>query len=257
MIVNITKANYLFPIYVSAQEERRSSSMSSIIQLPCLTRNVQTDDCPELPVRADGKIECSRCEELIPVGDGGLVNFRKNHWRKGPCNRGYAIAKEKKATAKGVSFLAGFLKPKAPAIPPTVSSPRPIEIASAPSSLSHYKTHTTTTQSPPALRELERLAASLPSQHSTSTNPFAALSNPEAIAPNLAGDDLWEVLNPLVHGVFGYGMDAKGAVELIEKGGREGVGYFVGFVQHFIERGLVFGLMEGKVDLLAAAMKWM
>jgi hypothetical protein len=36
--------------------------MSQISKLPYLTCNVQTNECPDLPIRVDGKIECARCE---------------------------------------------------------------------------------------------------------------------------------------------------------------------------------------------------
>jgi hypothetical protein len=80
--------------------------------------------------------------------------------------------------------------------------------------------------------------------------------NPENVIND--GEDVWEILNPMVHQAFGYGANVEDApVEFLKAlavSGKFGIDGFYHFMKYFVQhRGLSESLLESKVDLLIRA----
>jgi hypothetical protein len=84
-------------------------------------------------------------------------------------------------------------------------------------------------------------------------HPLAIFSgNPaDHIDANL--DDWEDILNPMMHRAFGYGATAEVLAGLVRRG-KYGLDGFCQFMGYFVaHRGLQGGLLEGKVNVLLAA----
>ena len=67
--------------------------------------------------------------------------------------------------------------------------------------------------------------------------------------PSLNGDELWEVVNPLLKEALGWGVE--GNMDDIIRRGRNGLDGLANFVKHFVvKRGVSIGLFEGKLSYL-------
>jgi hypothetical protein len=218
-------------------------------------------DAPNINV-INGSADCPRCGENIPLGNGGEANFWMNHWMKARCKHTYETRDKKNLLTKSKKQgnLFSFLKPKATNVPPITAAPTPLKDLSPSPPSSAYDIPTQATALSPALQLLEELALSLPLHDTTDASAFDVLRNPSAALMDATsnGDELWEQLNPIVHGAFGYGLDVEGTATMIESVGGDGVTWFCQFVTYFVkERGVTYGLFEPKVELLKEAIETM
>lgn len=96
---------------------------------------------------------------------------------------------------------------------------------------------------------IKRLPGSIP--EASEYDKLAIFSGNPAIHdnPSLKGDELWEVVNPLLKEVLGWGME--GDMDDIIRRGKNGLDGLANFVKHFVvKRGVSLGLFEGKLSYL-------
>jgi hypothetical protein len=210
----------------------------------------------------NGSADCPRCGETVPLGNGGEGNFWLNHWMKTKCNNTYETRDKRNPLTKPKKQgnLFGFLKPKAPYVPPTAAAPTPLQdpSASPDPSVLVAANPVTTISSLKALQDLSILLP--PAPISTPSSVFDVFGEPVAALEDAItqGDELWERLNPLIHGVFGYGMVIDEVAVKIKAVGRDGIGKFCEFVRYFVEeRGVSYELFESKVELVKEGIRTM
>ena len=81
-------------------------------------------------------------------------------------------------------------------------------------------------------------------------NRSAALS----VCADVPRDEVWENINPSLDRLLGFGRSQQDIVAMI-RGGHEGLHGFYEYLEVLVEQGgVVGGLLEGKIDVLIAAM---
>jgi hypothetical protein len=220
----------------------------------------------DLEVR-DGKVRCPVCDKDIKVGMGGLQNFRKQHnpGVSKACKLG--LEKKRKATHQQSQprLLSFFTKQPRDMVPPTV--PTPTRVIAYDRESTSSGPHVTPIQAPVILKQASR---TLPASGTLALTLLATLEKeignlqalPEAsehdeiavfaqsIPTDLAKDDAWEYLDPLLNRLLGFNRTAESISEAL-RGGERGlmamVRYLKAFVGHYQIDG---GLLEGKIKRL-------
>jgi hypothetical protein len=219
---------------------------------------------------AEGWAVCPDCLTRINCGPSGLGNLKKQHQGTKVCKETQARLSKKGKKKRDGNILSFFTKPKAAPVPSTVNHSKPVQShtlppAASPSAISnaHWQAPAPTTI--PVLKPvlepiisdflakfhnlIERLPDSIPEASEYDKLAIFA-GNPAAHDnPSLEGDELWEVVNPLLKEALGWAME--GNMDEIIRRGRNGLDGLANFVKHFVvKRGVSIGLFEGKLSYL-------
>jgi hypothetical protein len=207
---------------------------------------------------AEGWAICPDCLTRVNCGPSGLGNLEKQH-------RGTKICKEKQARLnkeakkkRDGNILSFFKKPKAAPVPSTVSHSKLVQSYKVP-----HTVNPAISQSPEGPEPIitggnflekfhnliQRLPDSIPEASEYDKLAFLSGNPADHDNPNLKGDELWEVVNPLLKEALGWGME--GNMDEIIRRGRNGLDGLENFMKHFVvKRGVSIGLFEGKLSYL-------
>ena len=108
------------------------------------------------------------------------------------------------------------------------------------------------------LQYLQELSAALPASApmGKQQDDLGAFGeSPSQLANGLAGDELWERIDPMLNKVLGYGCTVKELAKTITKGRYGVIGLHNTFVWLALEGGIAPALLEGKLTMLVEATK--
>jgi hypothetical protein len=162
---------------------------------------------------AEGWAVCPDCLTRINCGPSGLGNLEKQH-------RGTKICKEKQARLnkeakkkRDGNILSFFNKPKAAPVPSTVSHSKPVQSYKMPPAVSQAPApkratiHALKPVPKPIITDdflekfhnlIQRLPESIPEASEYDKLAFLSGNPADHDNPSLKGDELWEVVNPLL-----------------------------------------------------------
>jgi len=202
------------------------------------------------------------------VGKGGIQNFLKQHKPGSSKACQLTLEKKNKASVHQQSqpgLLSYFTKEPKALVPPAVSIPTPV-IAYAMESTSQcsrsHVTEVTPRTALPApnihtvnvLAMLEKAVGNLPELPDACESDEIAVFA-ESIPTDLAREDAWEHLDPMLNRFLGFGKtDASIYDEL--RGGARGLAAMVQYLKDFTSRYQIDGaLLEGKIQRLVNVIK--
>ena len=193
--------------------------------------------------------------------------------------RGHMVGGQNK---KKDGSLLTFFAPQDPHVPPTVIAPplvhprvykhgsaspppsrgnSPSELRTTAISTSNLASSNCCTVAKQVLLCLHEQIKSIPDMVplADDTHPLAAFVANPANHVSLDQDDWEDVLNPMMHRAFGYGVGVESREELrgLARRGDYSLDGFYRFMEYFVvHRRLQGGLLEGKVELLLAAIRF-
>ncbi|KAI3998057.1 hypothetical protein K525DRAFT_275669 [Schizophyllum commune Loenen D] len=217
----------------------------------------------DVQVQPDGHVTCPRCHRKVNCGHGGLTNLVTQHWRSKRCKE-TAITKGK--TPAISTFFPTISKTTATTyVPSRTKTPPPV--------LGEQSTSSPQQSTPLRLPQSSRPAAGRQHAQQLLNRLRTKIERmPDDIPLSVHGDELykfvssdftvdspseaWEVLDPALNRVFGYGVTTESVAAIIRRGeyGMLGV---VQILEMFVENyeGIEGGLLEGKVQCMIEAIE--
>ncbi|KAL1658019.1 hypothetical protein GGF50DRAFT_68089, partial [Schizophyllum commune] len=217
----------------------------------------------DVRVQTDGYVICPRCHRKVNCGHGGLTNLVTQHWRSKKCKEA-AITKNR--TTAISSFFPIISKTTAATyVPSRVKTPPPVLTAPSTSSAKHM-TNLCPPQSPclaPGRQYARQLLNRLRTKIESMPDTIPLSANGDKLHEFVSGDftvnspaEAWEVLDPALNRIFGYGTTAESAAAIIRRGdyGMSGV---VRIMEIFVENyeGIDGALLEGKIQCMVEAIE--
>lgn len=188
-------------------------------------------------VQADGNITCPRCARKVNCGQGGLTNLVTQHWASKGCKD---IARLKASTQPISSFFARVSKTKAIPTPIPSRAQAPLRIQAGPPSSTIPKPSTRLSAPP---------AEGMPSLDPGKQHAHDLLRALRAAIDRLPDSaEAWEVLDPALNRLFGYGATVESVASIVRRGdsGMLGVHRIIkAFVDDY--EGIGGALLEGKM----------
>lgn len=270
--------SYLFLVRNDSEWQRGANRFGSTNSIRNVTRKLNIDLCIQskhhsgLIVGDDGKVLCPDCQTPIGVGRGGIRNYDAQHYNSKQCAENRAKTQRKMKRKTGMRTLETFYSKKiaSPVVSSMVASPSfvvpraPVR-TSVPQQLSLNTPHSSSsTASPPSVIACPKALQLLADARSQAARLPCTI--PEGVdgdilaqfavePPVLDAEDAWEILDPKLNLILGYGTTPTQVVESLRRG-RKGIEGLLTYIEGFVRKsGVVGALLEGKMTTLTEAMK--
>ncbi|TFY53533.1 hypothetical protein EVG20_g10072 [Dentipellis fragilis] len=202
-------------------------------------------DVADLVPDADGRVTCPECRQTVRLGNGGINNLIKIHLPSRKCAEACKEQAKRTNQARDPRITQFFAAaPKKKLIPLAVTAPLPVIATPLPQ---------TANQAEHLLQRLCDAIDSLPSSipEANDGDVLAAFAYPPP--ENLDPSEAWEMLDPVLNRLVGWGKTAASFSEHVRRGekGMDALhAYLEFFVNHYNIDG---GLLEGKIRVMLDA----
>ncbi|KAI0309878.1 hypothetical protein OF83DRAFT_1179123 [Amylostereum chailletii] len=229
------------------------------------------DSDSELVVK-NGAVTCPDCQEIVQLSNGGINNFKRQHWKSKKCLKNKEKRKKKEKEKKGTYTLGSWFSASSPhpkSVPSMVSSPAPITartstarpqpalslpLAPAPVFASGHQNHSRSSTPVPSSHNLEdnalvcQHAVALLQKLNTAIEhlpvPVPEARETDQLAEFVAIPDIdidpreaWETLDPILNRLLGYGATVEDVAKLVRRGDM-GVAGLRRYIEHFVVKAL-------------------
>ena len=240
--------------------------------------NGQDDLKDKVKYDVDTTARCTECGEDINVGTAGPAGLSQ-HTGKSRCRKNIENKKKQEKQSKiRTLFDVGVKKgkdiPQGPVMPEVSSSTRKALVSPLPIIVYPSKAPTSSNASEPEslgtkerqgcllgweivdrLRQAsKRINLNIPiAEEGDEISTYAGRGNAEAHCAGVSNDEVWEVINPGLDRLLGFGRP-RNEIQSIIRRGPNGIDGFCNYLEYLIaEKGLKGGLIEGKVSALIDA----